>query len=574
MPKTSIGKDELLGYLQKARIIKPGPTAMIPSLPEGMNEGRIAEAPAGVQPMRSVVLNPASRLWGWRGKQTIQPNRHIEYAVLRKIAEKAWLINTIITHQQNKIRPFLKLSTDENVRGFQLRAKDPDVVPTDAQKKRMKDLQNFILKTGWGPDPERRDDLVHFGMKFVRDYLSIDQIATELQYTVGKRVFAYWAVDPATIIRCTEKGYEGNDAVRYVQEIDMVPTAYYSDDDLIFDFGNPRSDIDHAGYGYSLTEQAIDLILAQINSFWYNASALTEDNLPRGMLLLNGDADLESVEAIEEYIVDLMSAGPGAKWKIPIVPSGMVGGGESGKKAMEWVNFRTNNKDMEFVEWIDHLWSSVGALFGVDLEELGIRSKKTGPVMNDNVTPRIEESKSRGLSSILSVFEAHMQKIIDKTGDDWVDFEFVGYERDDPKAKGDQLEMELRSYRSIDEIRKEKDLPPYNEDWSKIPMNPSVVQMKMAAAQNEAMAGGGMPGQGPEGDEGYKDMAFGGPEGADGAQGPGDGWEDQDKGAEGAQGGGDGWGDPEAQNAWEDGGEEEGPKVRKSLRGDIVEIII
>ena len=571
MPRTSFGKDELLGYLQKARIVKPAPAAMIPNLPEGYDEGRIAEAPAGVQPMRSVVLNPASRLWGWRGKQTIQPNRHIEYAVLRKIAEKAWLINTIITHQQNKIRPFLKPTTDENTRGFQLRANAPDVVPNDAQKKRMKDLQNFILKTGWGPDPERRDDFVHFGMKFVRDYLSIDQIATELQYTVGKRIFAYWAVDPATIIRCTEKGYEGMDAVRYVQEIDMIPTAYYTDDDLVFDFGNPRSDIDHAGYGYSLTEQAIDLILAQINSFWYNASALTEDNLPRGMLLMNGDSDLETVEAIEEYLVDLMSSGPGAKWKIPIIPSGMVGGGENSKKAMEWVPFRQNNKDMEFVEWIDHLWSSVGALFGVDLEELGIRSKKTGPVMNDNVTPRIEESKSRGLSSILSVLESHMQKIIDKTGDDWIDFEFLGYERDDPKAKGDQLTMELSTYRTIDEIRREKDLPAFNEDWSKIPMNASVVQMKMAEMQNAAMAGGGMPGQGPEGDQGYKDMAFGGEEGGpEGAQGGGDGWDDQGAGAESAKGAQGGWGDPGAKNAWEG----EGEKVEKSLHGDIVEIII
>lgn len=546
--KSSIGKDELLGYLQKARVVKPG-ALVRPELPEGYDEGRIASSPTGVQPMRSVVLNPASRFWGWRGKQTIQPNRHIQYGVLRKVAEKAWLINTIIVHQQNKIRPFLKPTTDENIRGFQLRPKDRDAVPTDAQKRRLKDMENFVLRTGWGPDPERRDDFTHFAMKFVRDYLTLDQIATEVQRTAGGRPFAYWAIDPATIIRCSEQGYEGNDAVRYIQEIDMIPTAYYSDDDLIFDFGNPRSDIDHAGYGYSLTEQAIDLILAQINSFWYNASALTEDNLPRGMLLLNGDSDLESVEAIQEYIIDLMSAGPQAKWKIPIIPSGMMGGGE-GKRAMEWVNFRANNRDMEFIEWVDHLWSAVSALFGVDLEELGIRTKKTGPVLNDNVTPRIEESKSRGLSSVLSVLESHMQKIIDRTGDDWIDFEFLGYERDDPKAKSDQREADLRTYRTIDELRIEADLPPFNEDWSKIPLNPSVVQMVMASQQNAMM--GGQPGMGPEGSQEYRDMAFG------------------------DDGGGE-WGDPEAQNAWESPaqGEDSGEEVQKSLDDDdVIQIIV
>lgn len=559
MPRSTIGKDELLGYLQKAKVLKP--TAPTLSLTAGLEEGRISTSPAKVDPTRSVMLNPSTRFMGWRGNQTVQPNRHIEYKVLRRISEKAWLINTIITHQQNKIRPFLKPSTDLNIRGFQLRVKDPDAVPNEAQKQRLKDMTQFIIKTGWGPDPERRDDLVHFGMKFVRDYMTLDQIATELQRTVSRKLFAYWAIDPATIIRCTESGYEGNDEIRYVQEIDMVPTAYYTDDDLIFDYGNPRTDIDHAGYGYSLTEQAIDLILAQINAFWYNASAMTEDNLPRGMILLNGDADLETVEAIEEYIIDIMSAGPQSKWKIPIVPSGMVGGGESSKKALEWVNFRNTNREQEYVEWTDHLWSAVAALFGVDLEELGIRTKKSGPVLNDNVTPRIEESKSRGLSSILSVLENHIQKIIDKTGDDWIDFEFVGYEREDPKAKSDLREAELRTYKSIDELRIEADLKPYNEDWSTIPLNPSVVQMKMSADQAAQMGGGmGMPGQGPEGDEEYKNMMFG--EEAQQEKPKGDGWEDD-------PGGGD-WGDPEAKNAWES---EEEP-IQKSIGDDIVEIVI
>lgn len=551
MPHNPIGRDELLGYLTKARIVKPETPNLPAALPQGYAEGRVQDSPAGVQPMRSVMLNPMSRLWGWRGKQTIQSNRHIEYKILRRIAEKGWLINTIITHQQNKIRPFLKLSTDKNGRGFHLRPKDRDAVPTDAQKKRMKDVENFIMRTGWGPDSERRDTMVEFGMKFVRDYLTLDQIATELQRTAGGRIFAYWAIDPATIIRCTEQGYDGMDSVRYVQEIDMIPTAYYTDDDLIFDFGNPRTDIDHSGYGYSLTEQAVDLIIAQINSFWYNSSAMTEDNLPRGMLLLNGDADLETVEAIEEYVIDLMSSGPNSKWKIPIIPAGMVGGGSEGKRAMEWVNFRSSNREMEYIEWTDHLWSAVAALFGVDLEELGIRTKKTGPVLNDNVAPRIEESKSRGLSSILSMLESHIQKIIDKTGDDWIDFEFIGYERDDPKARNDQREAELRTYRTIDELRIEADLEPFGEDWSKIPLNPSVVQMVMASQQNAMM--GGQPGMGPEGDQEYRDMAFG------------------------DEGGGE-WGDPEAQNAWEpqkEEGQEGGEELQKSLDDDdVIQIIV
>lgn len=535
----------------------------------GLDEGKIATAPKSVTPVRSVMLNPSTRFMGWQGRKRVEPNRHINYNILRRISEKAWLINTIIVHQQNKIRPFLKLSTDANIRGFQLRVKDRDATPNEAQRRRLTEMSGFIERTGWGPDPEREDDFVKYGMKFVRDYLAIDQVATELQRTVASKVYAYWAIDPATIIRCNENEYEGYDAIRYVQEIDMVPTAYYTANDLVFDYGNPRTDIDHAGYGYSLTEQAIDLILAQINAFWYNAGAMTEDNLPRGMLLLNGDADLESVEAIQEYMIDIMSGGPQAKWRIPIIPAGATSGSDS-KRSIEWVNFRNSNRDQEFVEWTDHLWSAVSALFGVDLEELGIRTHKSGPVLNDNVTPRIEESKSRGLSSILSVLENHIQKIIDATGDDWIDFEFVGYERDDPKAKMDQIEAELRTYRSIDDIRRERDEEPYNEEWSKIPLNPHVVQMVMA---QQGQGGGMMPPGAMPGMDGEEPPQ----EGAEGDGG--DDWGDPNaepsgnapKGAEQDQesGNDDGWGDPDAEPSGDMPGQ-----FSKAIDTDVIELII
>jgi hypothetical protein len=560
MARSSIGREELLGHLQKSRVVKPGSSVIDPG---PYADGIPQTAIRGVDPVRSVMLNPSSRLWGHKGHTTIRPNKAIDYRILRNISSKAWLINTLILHQTNRVRPFLKPSTDKNVRGFQLRLKDRDQTPSDAQRKRMKELETFLLKTGFQNDPERRDDLTHFTVKAIRDYFTIDQVTTELQRTASGRVFAYWAVDPATIIRCTEQGYEGNDAIRYIQEIDQVITAQYTDDDLIFDYGTPRSDINFAGYGYSHVEQAIDLIISQIQAFLYNAASMTEDNLPRGMLLLNGDADLETVDAISEYIIDIMSAGPGAKWKIPIIPSGTAGG-DGAKRAMEWVNFRTSNRDQEYVEWTDRLWSAVAALFGVDLEELGIRTKNSGSVLNDNIGPRIEESKSRGLASTLSFLESHYQKVLDRTEDgEWVDFEFVGYERDDPKLKSDQREADLRTYKTIDELRIEADLEPFGQEWSQMPLNPSVVQMVMADKQNSMMGqDGGMGPQGPEGDQDYQSMMLG----EDGAgadpQGGDDGWGDGQGVPEGATPGG-------AMEA--DQGE---PRAEKSFDDEVIEIII
>lgn len=556
----NISKNDVLRHLAKSRAVRLDP---LDEQTGTFREGMIQASPAGVDNVRAVMMNPSNRIWSrGGGRNIIQPRRVVDYRILRRLADKAWLINTIITHLQNSVTPFLKPSTDENIRGFQIRAKDPDVSLAEGGKARAKQIQQFFLKTGLGADPERRDDLVLFAKKAVRDYLTIDQLATEIQKKRNGSIFAFWATDPATISRVTEDGYDGDDAIRYVQEIDLIPTARFTDEDLIFDFSNPRSDVEYAGYGFSLTEQAIDLIIAAVNTFAYNAGALTEDNLPRGMLLLNGDADMETVEAIEDYIVDVMSAGPAAKWRIPIVPSGIQGG--DGKRGLDWVSFRTSNRDQEFTEWLDFVWSSVGALFGVDLEELGIRTKKSSAVFGNNVAPRIETSKARGLSTTLTFLESHFQKILDRF-DDRFDFEFVGYERDDPKAKNDQLEAELRTYRSIDDIRIERDQKPYEEEWSQMPLNPQVVQIFLAKKQQEqqekmgAMGGGqqsGAPGT-PGGEE------QGGAPGDPGADGP---YDDQDY-REAMLG--EGGGEPEEQ------GEPEEPRTQKALGDeDTIEITV
>lgn len=547
-----ISRDEVLAHLSKSRAIR-----QIPIAPEtSSQEGIPVSAVPGATPVRSVMLNPISRLQGFRGQTLIQPRKIVDYRVLRRVAEEAWLVNTLIIHLQNQVRPFLKRSTDENKRGFQIRLKDAEHTPTESTKKYMREIEDFFLKTGFGPDPERRDSMMHFSMKAVRDSLTLDQLATELQRTASGKVFAYWAVDPATITRVTEEGYDGYDAVRFIQEINAVPTAYYTDNDLIFDYGNPRSDIEYAGYGYSRVEAAIRLILAQINSFAYQSGALTEDSLPRGAILLNGDADMEDVEMIQDYLIDIMSGGPASKWKIPIIPGGAGADGKG--NSLQWVNFRNTNREMEFVEWTSLLWSAVAALFGVDLEEIGINSSKSKPVLADNTAPRIEASKSRGLSQTLSTLESHYQQILERI-DDRLDFEFVGYERDDPKVKSDQRKADLESIKTIDELRIEADMKPFNEDWSGMPLHPQAVAIYQAGKQAEMQqtmmgAGGQAPGQGGPGmDNDYRNLMMGDDEEVPGGQDD-DGEDQQDTGSE---------------------PQEEAPRAEKSIAtADVVEIII
>lgn len=530
--------DDVLTQLQKAGVVRasrPGRTK-----------------PSAVLPIRSLMINPYSRFFSHR-KNIIEPQRRVSYRTLRRVAEKAWLINTIIGHQANKVRPFLSPSPDENVRGFQILLKDDEKKPGQGDRETIKYLERFIQDCG-EPDPDRDDDLVKHSGKLVRDLLTIDQVATEIQRTRAQKPYAFWSVDPATIFKVTEEGYEGDDKIRYVQEVEMQVTATYTAADLLFDYQNPRSDIDFAAYGYSLTEQAIDLITALINAFVFNAGAFTEDKLPRGMLLLNGDADLEDVEAMEEFIISVMSGGPGSKWRIPIVPANAEGGKE---KSLEWISLQKTNAEMQFAQWTEFLWTSTAALFGVDLEELGIRTQKSTTLLGENVEPRIMESKSRGLGAILSFMQNHLQRIVDMI-DDRFALKFVGFEKDDVKLRNETMEAELRSYKSVDMLCAENDVKPYNEPWSRIPLNTNVVQLVQSMMGMQGGNGGGGTPAGEE-EEG----------GAGRPRSPSDrGFEQRDAGSEPGPGGATG------DNSGRQSRGQEGPSETRKSRDEVIEIIV
>jgi hypothetical protein len=420
--------------------------------------------------------------------KTISPyqGRLVSYPILRRVSEKAWILNVCIQNIIRKIRPFLKpVSTStENRRGFRISKSNTESYNTRVRGLRQDQtiihtLENFFLNTGDAPDVARTDDLDKYVSKIIRDICQLDQIATELQRTLEGEVCAFWAVDPAsveTVIPSTT--YSDANSILYIQVIDTIPYAYYTREDLIFDCMNPRTDINHAGYGYSLVEQAIDLITSSINTFAYNAGFFTENKLPRGILLLNGDADTEEIEEIEDYITDIMSGSPTSQWRIPIIPSGSQKSGEGNRK-LEWVNLQGTNREMEFQTWFDLQLSGVVALFGASLEDLGLHSQKSQPMIGADNAPKIEASKSLVLGDMLGFLQKHFNQIL-KQKEEGYSFEFVGYEYDDPKASADIDKAEVDTYKSIDEKRIEKGLEPFSKKWSQVPLSPQVVQMVMA----------------------------------------------------------------------------------------------
>lgn len=225
-------------------------------------------------------------------------NREVDCQTLRRVSKKAWIINLCITSVQRKIKPFLKPSTNRNLRGFVLHKAGEDVAVAAGHKSKEREvIEAFLRNTGVDENSDR-DNFMRFCVKTIRDALEIDQVATEVCYTRAGKPYAFMAVDAATIEKVMPN-QDNPDNIKFVQVVDGMPRAYYPEGTLVFDYQNPRTDLRFSAYGYSYVAQAIDLITGSINAFTYNAGFFTENKLPRGMLLLDGNANQETVEQMD-----------------------------------------------------------------------------------------------------------------------------------------------------------------------------------------------------------------------------------------------------------------------------------
>ena len=126
-------------------------------------------------------------------------------------------------------------------------------------------------------------------------------------------------------------------------------------------------------------------------------------------------------------------------------------------------------------------------MFGCSTEELGLHSSKSQPVFERNTAPEIEASKSLVLGDMLAFLQQFINRIIKKVFPGY-EIEFVGYERDDPQQVLSIAKQELESYKTLNEVRKEKGLPPLTAKWAdECPANPQFVQMYQALQMSGEM---------------------------------------------------------------------------------------
>lgn len=437
--------------------------------------------------LQTQLTDPRITQWLWSGARGVRERiMRLNYDVLRGAVDRLPLINGIINTRVDQIMPYCQYAEEEGDRGYRLALADRSMAESEYSDREVDELVKFIAQTGFEYDPEREDDFSDFVGMMIRELLVIDQIGTEVQFNRVGDARAFWLLDGATLRRVTDESDFAR-GVRFVQEIETQIYNEYTADMLIFDYKFKRADIRYRGYGYSPVEQALDIITTLLFGYNYIRDQLIKDRVPRGFISVMGDVGKPEMDAIRNYWWTAMT-GAGASFNIPILPSGKDGVG------VDFKMIGHNAKDMEFHKTLMFVSSLIGAVFSIDLLELGIKTEDTQAVIGESNEPRISSSKDRGLHSLLMFIQQYMNKILLKVGEKYK-FVFEGMFEEDYDKQASIRVKEIGAWRCIDEIREEDGLEPFKEDWSEMPLHPQAVQIflqdKSTEQQKKMMEQGG-----------------------------------------------------------------------------------
>lgn len=360
--------------------------------------------------------------------------------------------------------------------GYRIQLREPKQRSSPAAQKRAQEIANWLRTCG---DPRIRE-----GMTFQRylamcgrDSLIYDQWCAEVVYGWDGKPAGFVPVDARTMRMALptaqeikNQRMEGPKAkkVKYVQVLNQEIVAQWDPSHFIFGIRNPRTDIRANGYGYPELERLFSTVYDLVNAQVYNARNFTNGVHASGILLLMSAMNREVFDVVSQDIRGMLSGVQNAHRAIVAQLNPEL------KESAQWIPTTSNNKDMEYSNWLGFLLKLVCAVYQIDPAELGFNFGNEGQSSALNTQgpgERIQSSKERGLWPFLRNAETwHNEKIIHKIDPD---FELVlaGYDQATEMNKQDWMGKVIQSHWTLNEIRALDDLPPLETEAANQPLN-------------------------------------------------------------------------------------------------------
>ena len=423
----------------------------------------------------------------------------LSFTTLRRMA-KTPIIKAIITTRQAQVAAFARPQKNKYETGFVIRKKqdyytNDEVELSAADKKKIKEITEFLLNGGDKANSWHGDTFDSFLKKIVDDALTLDQATFEVVRNRAGIPIEYLAVDGATFRIADswdDDEYENNPNTSikrekkygyypsYVQVIDGVIKSEFYPWELCFGVRNQTTDIRANGYGKSEVEELISIITWMLYSDSYNGKFFSQGSSPKGLLKVAKGVNRNRLAEFRQQWMSMV-AGVENAWKIPVIES----------EKMEWIDLQKNNTDMQFAKWQEYLIKVACAIFKIAPEEIGFNlgnASGGGALFESNNEQQLKYSKDKGLRPLLRSIEFWINKWLVNPIDENFEFAFVGVDVDDEKSEVDLDISKVGSFMGYKEARRKHGLPEELPDDDLI-LNPQWIQVyqqsQMADMQGE-----------------------------------------------------------------------------------------
>jgi hypothetical protein len=398
--------------------------------------------------------------------------------------------------------------------GFKFLKKDGDETLTAEEKKEISDLTDFMLHCGrkQGTPPGEEMLFAEFLKLTTRDALTFGHIAVEKILTrngglhrirplPGESMYLINKQTSREIIKkeiSSARQLQGNqggansdndpsvnleynepdiDYYKYVQmSYDNRVLAAFGDEDMVWKLANPQNFADSMGYCYSALELAIINVTNHLNVENYNANFFTHGYAARGILHLKGTVTQAQMTSFRRQFYNTISGAQNA-WRTPII---------AGLDDVQWVSLSGSAKEMEYLNYNNHLMRALCTQFQIDPVELGLDYLASGganksPMQQANNEYKITYSRERGLMPLLMMFEDMINGSIIPAIDPELakkyEFKFVGYTDETPQTNIALLQAEMTVHSSMNDLLRSAEKENQKHPIFDLPMNQSFWEM-------------------------------------------------------------------------------------------------
>lgn len=422
---------------------------------------------------------------------------------LKEVSLRDWLISSIIQCRVDTAARFSRPEHRRHEMGFRVLKRDHTADYTAQERDEIAMLEDFIYNCGRreGVPTEDRILFGEFLKLTIRDAITFGHVAVEKVHTraggmhrfrprpaesvylINKQLpKAVVARDAQTAKKLYESRSDNDPAAtqevnqpehefeKYVQvSYDQRPLATFGDEDMVFKLFNPQNFIDSRGYCYSPLELAIITVRSHLDVENFNANFFTHGYASKGVLHLKGTVTQQQLANFRRSFQNSIS-GTANAWRTPVI---------AGLDDIQWVPISASAREMEYINFNNHLMRILCTQFQIDPMELGLDFLVSGSGKSNMQAAsseyKVNYSRERGLLPLLTFIEDLMNcdilPSLDKDLASKYKFVFTGYTDETPQTEIAQLQAEVSVYKSMNDVLRQAQKDPIKEVIADLPLS-------------------------------------------------------------------------------------------------------